>query len=85
MKKQLRISLIAALPLILSQCTAPPPGTVVFDGEGNPDDVVMEYHGISEDDLAGHKVIKIETQSIRNPQDTTAVYVPDYERAANFN
>lgn len=64
--------LVLVLFLVLSSCEAPPPGTVVFDGKNNPDDVVMEYHGFTKDDLDGHKVLKVETKSLRNPDDTTS-------------
>lgn len=70
--------------LAFTQCTAPPPGTVVFDGDNDADAVVMDYHGIEEDDLEGYKIIKIETQSVRNPQDTTSLYIPDLGGYANF-
>lgn len=84
MMVSLRFFTLLVVSFLLVQCETPPPGTVVFDGENNADEVVMEYHGISKDDLEGYKIIPIETQSIRNPQDSTAVYVPRIHEAANF-
>jgi hypothetical protein len=70
---------------VFSSCEAPPPGRVVFDESNNADEVIREYLEINEDALEGYKVIPVTTTSIRNPQDSTKVYVPDYEKAANFD
>jgi len=45
---------------------------------------VREYLNVDEDELEGYDVIKITTTAVRNPQDSTEVYVPHYQRAANF-
>jgi|GEM_PF-2655678 len=74
----------AVVALIGTSCEAPPPGTVVFNEDTNADEVVREYLNVDEDELEGYDVIKITTTAVRNPQDSTEVYVPHYQRAANF-
>jgi hypothetical protein len=85
MKALSRIFSAFALLLLLSQCTVPPPGSVVFDGENDPEKVVNEYHGVKEENLEGYEVIEIETQSIGNPADTAVGYIPARHQPADFD
>jgi hypothetical protein len=80
--KYLTLSFIAVLTLV--SCETPPPGTVVFDEDSDQDEVVREYLNVDEESLEGYNIIKITTTAVRNPQDSTEVYVPHYQRRANF-
>lgn len=79
-----RISTVAVLLLGFTQCTVPPPGTAVFNGKDNPQEVVNAYHGIQEENQEGYKIIKIQTESIGNPADTSLTYQPARHRPASF-
>lgn len=70
---------------LLTQCTVPPTGTEVFDEDSDPEEIVNEYHGITEEELEGYDVIEIETQSIGNPADTNLTYVPARHQPAEFD
>jgi len=80
-----RFSFLAGLLFVFSQCTVPPPGTAVFNGEDNPKKVVDAYHGITEENQEGYKIIKIQTESIGNPADTNLIYQPARHRPASFD
>lgn len=84
MKGLVYAALLGLTSFVFTSCEAPPPGRVVFDESNNADEVVREYLEIDEESLEGYKVIPVTTTSIRNPQDSTKVYVPNHEKAANF-
>lgn len=83
---KLRTAVLSVFALLLfTQCEAPPPGSVVFDGDNDADAVVREYLHINEEEFAGHKIIPIPTQHLRNSGDTSEVYVPSYGQEAKFD
>lgn len=83
---KLRTAVLSVFTLLLfTQCETPPPGSVVFDGDNDADAVVRDYLNINEEEFAGHKIIPIPTQHLRNSGDTSEVYVPNYDQAAKFD
>ena len=81
-----RIAALSVFAILLfAQCETPPPGSVVFDGDNDPDEVVREYLDINEEEFAGHTMIPIPTQHLRQPGDTAEMYVPRVGQAAKFD